>query len=799
MPTTLSLVREAYATMTVARYEPIIFRWVSFVALATVADTMATRLARGKGVDTTKAISTLHALSARRQRAEPLTALRGRKTLGKQPLTFVDSSGRPLDAKRFASSSAKSFQDAVTVDEVLYPYGIRAQTSTLDIQKEGKAARPGFAPIPTTVNKQQLGGAVDFDFHETRSEVLNAMLSAVRLNRDDIEKNLRDVLSQVAGGVYHFLPPFLIQEALSPIGICHYYRQLYFNVDEGVGPIEQAFTVAPLETLEVVYETVRKQIHEEVLEQGSEIISESATEEKNVDEVSDKVSSMMQRDASAAMSANVSGSVGVWQAGATASANLASSSQRSREDTSRRLKEITRRASERITKTATLRTRDVQELTTTNVTRRVIKNESSHPVSYGLRRVLRRIRVKVQDLGPRLVWQLYLRDPGTGLARSRFVHFRESEAIAVPDVPPGVPPRPQGGTDTGSTSATLEYDGGRDMFFVAVTVQTGADRVVAALSIDSITDLEGGGKDDQAPSAGNHLSWDQLWNAATHTFSVKIAIAPGDSSAVTVNYTYVWEPSPAALDEWEAKRRAAVIALNEEALTRQFEEQKALVTARSKIQWRPANDLRMEERYEVMNRLVSQLFARGDDPSQPTPLEIESFHRYFDIEAMFVYLHPSWWKPRYTSVSTGLGREAYEITAESEPAPLGSSLGWLMQLDGDDRRNEFLNSPWIRVCMPIRRTRERAALAWLAEHVEGTIGYDPNADPLRGILSRVEEIVESQERLGFNGPEWVTVDSTPGAPADPLRPEAVYPIIDEFEVTVPTDGFVYDELVVETS
>ena len=68
-----------------------------------------------------------------------------------------------------------------------------------------------------------------------------------------------------------------------------------------------------------------------------------------------------------------------------------------------------------------------------------------------LRRVLRRVNVKVQDLGPRLVWQLYLRNPGEGLARSRFVHFRESGPITVPDIPPGVPPRPSGGVETEST------------------------------------------------------------------------------------------------------------------------------------------------------------------------------------------------------------------------------------------------------------------------------------------------------------------------------------------------------------
>ena len=30
-------------------------------------------------------------------------------------------------------------------------------------------------------------------------------------------------------------------------------------------------------------------------------------------------------------------------------------------------------------------------------------------------------------------------------------------------------------------------------------------------------------------------------------------------------------------------------------------------------------------------------------------------------------------------------------------------------------------------------------------------------------------------------------------------PEGVFPVIDEFEITVPTDGFVYDELLVSTT
>lgn len=547
-----------------------------------------------------------------------------------------------------------------------------------------------------------------------------------------------------------------------------------------------------------MYQSVRRQIHEETLEIGSEEISEQATEMKNIEEVSDKVSSMIQRDNSVAMSANASGTIGVWKAGASVNADFKNSNQRSREETSRRMKEVNIRASERITKTFSLKTRDLEDITSTNLTRRVIKNESTRPVSYGLRRVLRRVRVKVQDLGPRMVWQLYIRNPGAGLARSKFVHFREAQPISVPEVPPGLPPQPKGGTDTGTTSSQLKWDVARKTYYVAIVINTGADRVIKAVSIDSITDLEGGGKDDQAPSPLNNVQWDSSWNDTTHTYSVNIAILPGDANSVSVNYTYSWDPSRAVLDEWDNQRKLRVNELTQQALNEQFERQKALITERSKIRTRPPADLRREERFEVMNRMVSHLFARGDDPSEPSPLEIEYFHRYFDIEAMFSYTHPSWWKPRYTPVVTGLERPPYEITTESEPAPMGSSLGWMIQLDGDTRRNEFINSPWVRVCLPILPGREREAIAWLARHIEGEVGYDVNSGVLKEMLEKIEEIHAHKQALGINGPDYVTIDSKAEddhrEPNEPLKPQHVYPIVDDFFVTVPTDGFVYDEL-----
>jgi hypothetical protein len=71
------------------------------------------------------------------------------------------------------------------------------------------------------------------------------------------------------------------------------------------------------------------------------------------------------------------------------------------------------------------------------------------------------------------------------------------------------------------------------------------------------------------------------------------------------------------------------------------------------------------------------------------------------------------------------GRDNYYISEGSEPAKLGASLGWLIQLDGDNLRNTMLNSPWVKAVIPIRVGKEEAAINWLQQaHVEGSDGLD---------------------------------------------------------------------------
>ena len=129
----------------------------------------------------------------------------------------------------------------------------------------------------------------------------------------------------------------------------------------------------------------------------------------------------------------------------------------------------------------------------------------------------------------------------------------------------------------------------------------------------------------------------------------------------------------------------------------------------------------------------------------------------FDIDRMLYFAAPEWWKPRRRSKLIGaaapypfgpdkvVGSEPqhvddYYVTSNSQPARLGSSLGWLLQLDGDDMRNRFLNAPWVRAVVPVRPGKEAAALEWLKNAaVEGSEGLGEKyvAEP-----GEAEEITE---------------------------------------------------------
>jgi hypothetical protein len=196
--------------------------------------------------------------------------------------------------------------------------------------------------------------------------------------------------------------------------------------------------------------------------------------------------------------------------------------------------------------------------------------------------------------------------------------------------------------------------------------------------------------------------------------------------------------------------------------------------------------MREEERVIVYRRLVQRLMREawviGGDRNL-AHLRSELIKSIFDVDRMLYFVAPEWWQPRrhfkldtgaatpvygegvgvatkvnqaskqalasQASLETTLGRKAareklgtlgtedlvgwggegrtdnYLITENSDQAKLGSGLGWLLQLDGDNLRNAFLNAPWVKAIVPIRPGKEKEALEWLKQsQVEGTEGLN---------------------------------------------------------------------------
>lgn len=171
----------------------------------------------------------------------------------------------------------------------------------------------------------------------------------------------------------------------------------------------------------------------------------------------------------------------------------------------------------------------------------------------------------------------------------------------------------------------------------------------------------------------------------------------------------------------------------------------------SNILSRPSWDLREEERTVVYRKLIERLMldswqVANLKPEDTNNLRIshvrsEIIRAIFDVDMMLYFVAPEWWMPRRHQshlnldisseektfsltendiVKWGLENreDNYRITEESSPAKFGSSLGWLLQLDGDNLRNAFLNAPWVKAIIPIRPGREKAALNWL-QAIEG--------------------------------------------------------------------------------
>ncbi|KZB79904.1 hypothetical protein AVL48_14685 [Amycolatopsis regifaucium] len=288
----------------------------------------------------------------------------------------------------------------------------------------------------------------------------------------------------------------------------------------------------------------------------------------------------------------------------------------------------------------------------------------------------------------------------------------------------------------------------------------------------------------------------------------------------------------------------------------------------SGIKPRPSEDLRTEERQAVYAHLIQKLESVIPDKH----LASELIRQMFDVDQMLYFVAPDYWRPGAAVGAAGaasLGRYPvppaiwlpsdapgymdkrdpllgetvlswyshtasenkpgatvtnpgdpnkppseqeyrvnYLVTGDSQPAPMGSSLGWLIQADGDARRNEFLNAAWVKVVLPIRPGFESAAYDWLRQaNVEGTdnltLPYAWQAgDPPEWQGKQIGEVLKllAVELQGANTTmaNTLATETVFQTGFDPLeggfRPAEPYQIFDQWIEVLPTDQIVAVEV-----
>jgi hypothetical protein len=653
---------------------------------------------------------------------------------------------------------------------------------------------------------------------------------------------------------------------LSPIGIAHLFREYFFELDTFLGSPVGHVWLSPGSTVELVEVHTRRELIEQTYEQSIETVRKSEKDLTTQDELSDAVKQDNSNNTKLGVNVSANEQWGWGSANESASFDLGMTEQHAREQTHRTMRQQSDKLSEEIKQSFKTTFRTVTETTDMSSKRYLLANATSELINYELRRKMRQVAIQVQDIGSYLCWQTYVDDPGSRLGLSRVVHIG-----APPDlsrIPPPeliLPPKPFD-EDVNITIPFISLDDASndddfdDGSETSLGFADGTDHIAADIKQGPVRCSQAGFRlsgvtvDAQGRNAVMTVDPSTIVPADgttdAYTFIVHLDhINFGSNDSMPAKATLHWEPTAdlSAIDKENQARLDKFTAQEQTSFQKAFlDEARERVTLASNVQPRAAEDLREEERVVVYRMLIQDMLAPAGKIPQPDAqthhVVAELIDSIFDVDKLLYFVAPEWWRPRLHASHQELGGMApitdpvtgklivasteipkedfaawgegdsrpdnYYITEDSKPARLGSSLGWLLQVDGDDLRNAFLNAPWVKAVMPIRPGKEKAALNWL-EHVEGTNGIGPN-DMYEGpepnwagkktvleVLDILAERVakkheESITTMDFPDPldETATVRATP---IDRVYEHGFDPLKDGFRTHVGEDFEIFDQ------
>ncbi len=561
--------------------------------------------------------------------------------------------------------------------------------------------------------------------------------------------------------------------SLSPLGIIHLFRQYFFEFDTFLGsPVEHVW-LSPGATVELMEVSTRKTIIENTFERFDETITtkdQSITEE---DEISSAIKLDNQSNTKFGM--NASGNQG-WIGGSastSASIDIEKTQSKAREISHKHMREQSDKLSVEIRKNFKSTFKSFSEETDLSSKRYVLSNTTDSLINYEMRRKMRQVGVQVQDVGTYMCWQTFVDDPGFQLGVSELVHIAKKPEVGNVPPPESIPmPQPiftehiidipfiqksgdRGDLDEGfkhGTEVDEDFNEGAKEKIQADFKGNPAFCSQSGFQFESIF-WELNGNDVRLSTKNIKGSKDKI------TFDIHLDyINFRGNSPIQVTAKIKWVPQESIITEINDKNKAMLDNFSEKEKlafeTAFIESARDRINVTSNITPRKFAELREEERIVVYRKLIQEMLTKKipmpDDRTRHVVSEL--LNTIFDIDKMLYFVAPEWWRPRLHQSEQALGADVdgedsevldgvasshtvswggagegradnYYITEESRQAKFGSSLGWLLQLDGDDMRNAFLNAPWVKAVIPVRPGKERAAMNWLQQvEVEGIDG-----------------------------------------------------------------------------
>jgi hypothetical protein len=643
---------------------------------------------------------------------------------------------------------------------------------------------------------------------------------------------------------------------LSPIGLVHLFREYFFEFDSFLGPAVGQVWVSPGGSVELFEVHTRKTIQEKQVLIEAQTTTRSEMESRVEDELSSAVAQQNARNINFGVTTSASGSLfSVVEVSASASFGMQFNHQESQQSAHRHARQQSEKISNEIRRNFRTTFRTSVETQDTSSRRYILQNTTDELINYELRRKMRKVGVQVQHIATQLCWQTYVDEPGWTLGVGKLVHVAQLDDMAPSVEPPEGPPEFQNKIETipvqfnfNPLDEEAQDDGGDETY-----VEWPAPPWGGVDEEENDLDDEDDVKNPEGliqwqltvpcnPPSGYILEKAEITSWATPE-SAEDAVAEADCDKLSdnefrvnlrrVNFddepyimfqvAVVYTPSQKTKDNAESEFQKQMDEYEEQ---KQRAEHVAAIKAireriklASNIQKRSAEDLREEERTVIFRKLLHDLTGIQSGPAPH--LMSELLRAIFDFDKMLYFVADEWWKPRtHSKQQLGVSeqitaedqaawggadeaaRDNYLITDESEPAPLGASLGWLLQLDGDEHRNAFLNSPWVKAIVPIRPGKEQSALNWLAlAHVEGTDGLDAKyAGTVEGISSptieqAIKALAKKVKDLGHDIQNVLATETVYETGFDPLEggfkaTGTPFTIFDQWIEILPTDQVV---------